>query len=98
MSIHGTVNHSTFYNIQENSYFSGDYNIRRSIFMGDFIYAVSAQGVTVTNLTTMEEAASLALVYEEQCYFCAEISVDSSEGSPGLEESDDKPSPEENER
>jgi len=98
LSIHGTVNHSTFYNTQESSSFGGDYNIRRSIFMGDFIYAVSAQGVTVTNLTTMEEATSLALTYEEQCYFCAETPEDSTEGSSGSEESEDKPSPEESER
>ena len=98
MSIHGTVNHSTFYNNEESTYFGGNYNIRRSIFMGDFIYAVSAQGVTVTNLTTMEESTSLALTYEEQCTFCPEIVEDSSEGSSSSEGSEDKPSPNESER
>ena len=98
MSIHGTVNHSTFYNNEESTYFGGNYNIRRSIFMGDFIYAVSAQGVTVTNLTTMEESTSFALTYEEQCHSCVEIVEDSGEGSSSSEDSEDKPSPDESER
>ena len=36
-------------------------SIRRSIFMGDYIYAISHAGITVTNLTTMETVDSLVL-------------------------------------
>ena len=70
MSIHGEVNHSTFYNGDDQRSYFNNFNIRRSIFMGDFIYAVSAQGVTVTNLTSMDETLALSLDYQEVCYGC----------------------------
>jgi hypothetical protein len=31
--------------------------------MGDFVYAISSAGVTATNLTTMDESASVELAY-----------------------------------
>jgi uncharacterized secreted protein with C-terminal beta-propeller domain len=94
MSIHGEVNHSTFYNEGDRHSYYGNYDIRRSIFMGDFVYAVSAQGVTATNLTTMENSASIQLTYEEQCYYCdvyvtePSESTDDSEASGGGESSE----------
>ncbi|MDP6326691.1 MAG: beta-propeller domain-containing protein, partial [Candidatus Thalassarchaeaceae archaeon] len=46
---YGTIDHSDFYNgdsgLREH-YYSGSPNVRRSIFMGDYIYAFSAEGVT----------------------------------------------------
>ncbi|MED5291383.1 MAG: beta-propeller domain-containing protein, partial [Candidatus Thermoplasmatota archaeon] len=55
MSIHGEVNHSSLLNHEDvNHYWGGDENIRRTIFMGDFIYAFSGAGITVHNLTSME--------------------------------------------
>ena len=80
MTTHGEVNHSMFYNGDDQTSYYGNYNIRRSIFMGDFIYAVSAQGVTVTNLTTMELSSSIELLYEEQCFYCEEESSVEAEG------------------
>ena len=68
MSVHGEVDHSEFYT--GSHYYWSDTGIRRSIFMGDFIYAISHAGVTVTNLTTMETVDSLilreAVDYEDQ--------------------------------
>lgn len=61
LSIHGEVNHSSFYETDEN-YWWNSYNVRRSIFMGDYIYAISHAGITVTNLDTMELSASVQLV------------------------------------
>ena len=88
MSVHGTVDHSDFYNgDQTNSYYN-NYNIRRSIFMGDFIYAISAQGVTATNLTTMEVSASVGIEYEEQCYYCSNIASEEVERTSDGGESD----------
>jgi uncharacterized secreted protein with C-terminal beta-propeller domain len=88
MSVHGTVDHSDFYNgDQTNSYYN-NYNIRRSIFMGDFIYAISAQGVTATNLTTMEVSASVGIEYEEQCYYCSNIASEEVERTSDGSESD----------
>ena len=80
MTTHGEVNHSMFYNGDDQTSYYGNYNIRRSIFMGDFIYAVSAQGVTATNLTTMELSSSIELLYEEQCFYCEEESSVEAEG------------------
>ena len=55
MSVHGEVNHSSLINQDQGNYWwGGDENIRRTIFMGDFIYAFSGAGITAHNLTTME--------------------------------------------
>lgn len=62
LSIYGTVNHSQFYDADEcnNCYWSSsDTTIKRSIFMGDYIYAISLGGITVTNLTTMEDSEEI---------------------------------------
>ena len=59
LSVHGEVDHSEFYT--GSHYWWDSTSIRRSIFMGDYIYAVSHAGITVTNLTTMETVDSLVL-------------------------------------
>jgi hypothetical protein len=56
----GTVDHTAFYNQDPNVWWDVR-DIRRSYFMGDFIYAVSDKGVTCTRLDTFEETASVAL-------------------------------------
>ena len=61
LSLHGTVDHSALYNRADDQYYWGEYNIRRSIFMGDYVYAISSAGVSVTNLTTMDDVATLKL-------------------------------------
>ncbi len=91
MSVHGEVNHSMFYNGNDRTSYYGNYDIRRSIFMGDFIYAISAQGVTATNLTTMESTASIELTYEEQCYYCDEEISSDAEGEDRPSSDSDKP-------
>jgi len=57
LEIHGEVDHSQFYESDENQWWSS-YNIRRSIFMGDYIYAISHGGITVTSLDSLEETDS----------------------------------------
>ena len=64
MELHGEVDHSQFYDTEEYHWWSS-YNIRRSIFMGDYIYAISHAGVTVTHLDTLEEVDALQLVQVE---------------------------------
>ena len=64
LSINGTIDHSDFYNRGDNHYYWGEYNVRRSIFMGDYIYAISAGGVTATNLTTMDQSSAVELIPE----------------------------------
>ena len=64
LSKYGTIDHSDFYNgdsgLRE-SYYYGSPNVRRSIFMGDYVYAFSAEGVTVTNYSTMALSDSVTL-------------------------------------
>ena len=62
LTLHGEVNHSDFYD--DGHHWWSSTNIRRSIFMGDYIYAISHGGITATNLTTMEETARVDLVDE----------------------------------
>ena len=57
LELHGEVNHSQFYESDENRWWSS-YNIRRSIFMGDYIYAISHGGISVTHLDSLEETDS----------------------------------------
>ena len=53
LSIDGEVNHSSMYDVDDERWWWGaDTSVRRSTFMGDFVYAIGAGGVTVTNLTT----------------------------------------------
>ena len=72
LSLYGTVDHSDLYNREDNQYYWGEYNIRRSIFMGDYVYAISSAGVSVTNLTTMDDVATLKLeqpTYDSYNYY-----------------------------
>jgi hypothetical protein len=52
--------------------------------MGDYVYALSSSGVTSTNLTSMEESASIELAYRNpyQSYY----SYDESATSETLED------------
>ena len=89
MTIHGEVNHSSFYNDDENNYWWNDYNIRRSIFMGDYVYAISSGGVTATNLTSMEQSASVQLDYQSpynNYYYYDDLVVSDSESESTEEE------------
>ena len=84
LSVHGTVDHSDLYDRGDNTNWWNEYNIRRSIFMGDYVYALSSSGVTSTNLTTMEQSASIELAYTNpyQSYYVHDesASTDSVEG------------------
>ena len=73
LSNHGEVDHSDFYDNEDNWWYSST-SIRRSIFMGDYIYAFSSSGVTVNNLSDMTQSDELLIpgqstpswYYEEQ--------------------------------
>ncbi len=62
LSIHGEVDHSEFYNGDGLSgWWSGDTSVRRSVFMGDYVYAFSGAGVSVTSFADMNTTATLEL-------------------------------------
>ncbi|MDP7040174.1 MAG: beta-propeller domain-containing protein [Myxococcota bacterium] len=49
ISSYGAIDHSDYFN-SETSYYWSRRDVRRSIFMGDYIYAISDRGLTVHNL------------------------------------------------
>ena len=54
LSLHGTANHSDYYNVDDsNSWYGSQTSIRRSIFMGEFIYSFSALGASVHKIDDM---------------------------------------------
>ena len=86
LTSYGEVDHSDFYSSEE--YWWNSYSIRRSIFMGDYVYAISSKGITATNLTTLETTASIALEYENaysNYYYYEEVAVEDTEDSPDRE-------------
>ena len=72
LSVHGEVDHSSFYN-SENSdthwWFSYSTSIRRSIFMGDYIYAFSSLGVTIHITDDLNPIEELEIPGHEMPYW-----------------------------
>jgi Beta propeller domain len=56
----GAIDHSSFYQADANRYWS-NLDIHRSIFMGDFIYAISDKAITVHRLTDLGMVTSQLL-------------------------------------
>jgi len=73
LSLYGEINNSDLYDRGDNRYWWNDFNIRRSIFMGDYIYAISFGGVTVTNLTSLEESDRVLFEVENPYYYYNEV-------------------------
>ena len=63
LSLHGEIDHSSFYNDGNgvSGWWSGDSDVRRSVFMGDYVYAFSSAGVSVTSYADMNTTAMLEL-------------------------------------
>jgi hypothetical protein len=62
LSEHGQVEHSEFYNEEGlSNWWSGSTSIRRSIFMGDYVYAFSTGGVTVHRTDDLQLTVELEL-------------------------------------
>lgn len=64
LSEHGEVDHSPFYNDDDADthwWFSYSTDIRRSIFMGDFVYAFSALGVTIHSTAELNPIEELQI-------------------------------------
>jgi hypothetical protein len=60
LEVVGTVSHSDFYN-QDNGWWWDFRDIRRSIFMGNYIYAISDKAVTAHSLDDLSLSASVPL-------------------------------------
>ena len=62
LEVRGEVDHSEFYNGDGLSgWWSGDTSVRRSVFMGDYVYAFSGAGVSVTSYEDMNTTMTLEL-------------------------------------
>lgn len=59
LSVYGRIDHSSFYPGGDS--FWGYRDIRRSVFMGEYIYAISDRGVTVHDLESLTLRASVSL-------------------------------------
>jgi hypothetical protein len=86
LSLHGDVNHSSFYN-NENGlsdwWYGSTTSIRRSIFMGDYVYAFSALGATVHLTDDLTPIVELEIPGQEisENYYDDEVEVADSEES-----------------
>jgi len=76
LEVHGEVDHSEFYESEDNRWWNS-YNIRRSIFMGDYIYAISHGGITVTHLDSLDQSDSHQFEYAH--HYGEEIESDEEE-------------------
>lgn len=82
LSVHGEVNHSSLFSDDQQRYWWNDQSIRRSIFMGDFVYALSAAGITATNLETLEETARITIPHERQYDAATIVSDEPTDSEP----------------
>ena len=82
LSNHGEIEHSQFYNNNENDWwYHSSTSIRRSIFMGDYIYAFSSLGVTVHNTSKISLVEELSIPGQEPpVWYYEEEEYESSEG------------------
>jgi uncharacterized secreted protein with C-terminal beta-propeller domain len=60
LSRHGTIDHSAYYNVDPDRWWMHR-DIRRTIFMGDFIYAVSDLAITVHRASDLGQVAAQTL-------------------------------------
>lgn len=60
LSIHGTIDHSTFYASDGSSSLRSP-EVRRTVFMGDYVYSISAGGIAVHHSETLALQASIPL-------------------------------------
>ncbi len=81
LSLHGSANHSNFYNSDEsNPWYGSQTSIQRSIFMGEFIYSFSALGAAVHKIDDMSVQVELNLPGSHlNNYYAQDDTVDSNE-------------------
>ncbi len=92
LSLYGEVNHSSMYDENNDRQWGNDNSIRRSIFMGDFVYAISSAGITATNLTTLEETARFVLPQEPIYYggYYDDVAVAEGDGESSSSETSER--------
>ena len=61
LSAHGEIDHSALYGDGVQEYWYSNTDIRRSIFMGDYIYSISSAGMTVHLLDNLSHIITVDL-------------------------------------
>tara|TARA_B100000945_G_scaffold318516_1_gene323555 strand:- start:17899 stop:20301 length:2403 start_codon:yes stop_codon:yes gene_type:complete len=93
LSNHGEVEHSGFYNEDGlSNWWSGTTSIRRSVFMGDYVYAFSSGGATVHRTYDLQIMVELELPGNEP-YGFSEVDSIEAEPAENSEPSDDNSDP-----
>ena len=88
LSSHGEVEHSGFYNQEGlSSWWSGSTSIRRSVFMGDFIYSFSSGGATVHRTADLNLVVELDLPGNEPYEYYSTVDGPSETEKNGTAES-----------
>ena len=97
LSVHGEVDHSSFYNNDDSGtywWYSYSTDIRRSIFMGDFLYAFSALGVTIHSTSDLDPIQELHIPGHESPWHLEE-EIEEENGSSSEEQTHPCNEPEE---
>ena len=83
LSEHGIIDHSSFYNNDDSDtywWYSYSTDIRRSIFMGDYLYAFSALGVTIHRTSDLNPIQELHIPgHESPTYHEEEVEIEGDE-------------------
>tara|TARA_B100000575_G_scaffold106589_1_gene84914 strand:+ start:18692 stop:20989 length:2298 start_codon:yes stop_codon:yes gene_type:complete len=83
LSEHGIIDHSSFYNSDDSDtywWYSYSTDIRRSIFMGDYLYAFSALGVTIHRTSDLNPIQELHIPgHESPTYHEEEVEIEGDE-------------------
>ena len=86
LSMHGEVDHSSMYGTGVQDYWYSNTDIRRSIFMGDYIYAISSAGMTVHDTENLSHIITVNLPEDEaQIYYYSDEESEDSAGSEPVE-------------
>ena len=84
--MHGEVDHSSMYGTGVQDYWYSNTDIRRSIFMGDYIYAISSAGMTVHDTENLSHIITVNLPEDEaQIYYYSDEESEDSAGSEPVE-------------
>lgn len=67
LELKGSIDHSRFFQGEQDWWYGAD--VRRSIFMGDFIYVISSRAITVNRLDDLGEVTAAELPAPEGAYW-----------------------------
>jgi len=95
LALHGEVDHSNLYGDGVQQYWYSSTDIRRSIFMGDYIYAISSNGMTVHVTENLTHVSTVELPEQPRLeYYTSPVVSTEGEGSKESSDGDEGSAPE----